>query len=216
MAIELPPVPSGSAALTDKDGRATRPLQSFLTAIRAAFATAIDSLLPIRLTATNVGVGITPVAGVHVYGAGGNNADYANGDTVDQALYLQSSSGGAGAGGQVMFGSPGGVFAGIKGYLTNGTGPAGRLYFQTRTTSGNVLYRMVVDEVGGVGIGTAAPDASAALEITSTTKGLLLPRMTTAQRDAIGTPAEGLLIYNTSTLRLNFRDNGAWRVVTSV
>ena len=51
--IELPPVPSGSAALTDKEGRATRPLQSFLNAIRAAFATAIDSLLPIHLTDAN-------------------------------------------------------------------------------------------------------------------------------------------------------------------
>jgi len=49
-----------------------------------------------------------------------------------------------------------------------------------------------------VGIGTIAPDASAALDITSTAKGLLPPRMTAAQRDAIATPAQGLMVYCTS------------------
>ena len=46
--------------------------------------------------------------------------------------------------------------------------------------------------------------ASAALEIDSTTKGFLPPRMTTLQRDAITTPADGLIIYNTSTQKINF------------
>ena len=46
--------------------------------------------------------------------------------------------------------------------------------------------------------------ASAALEIDSTTKGFLPPRMTTTQRDAITTPAVGLIIYNTSTQKINF------------
>lgn len=54
---------------------------------------------------------------------------------------------------------------------------------------------------GGTGIGTATPNASAALDVTSTTKGFLGPRMTTTQRNAIASPAIGLLIYNTS---LNF------------
>ena len=44
MAIEIPPVPSASSALTDGEGRATRPLQSFLNAIRTAFATAITGI----------------------------------------------------------------------------------------------------------------------------------------------------------------------------
>jgi hypothetical protein len=46
-----------------------------------------------------------------------------------------------------------------------------------------------------VGIGTTTPDASAALEIESTTKGFLPPRMTLAQINAIATPAEGLMVY---------------------
>ena len=48
---------------------------------------------------------------------------------------------------------------------------------------------------GSAGIGTVAPNAKAALEVVSTTQGVLLPRMTTAQRNAILTPPLGLLIY---------------------
>jgi uncharacterized protein (TIGR02145 family) len=47
------------------------------------------------------------------------------------------------------------------------------------------------------GIGTTTPDASAALDITSTTKGLLIPRMTNAQRQAISSPAAGLMVFVT-------------------
>ena len=46
-----------------------------------------------------------------------------------------------------------------------------------------------------VGVGTTTPDASAALDITSTTGGLLVPRMTAGQRDAITSPAQGLIIF---------------------
>ncbi|MDB9888435.1 DUF1566 domain-containing protein [Polaribacter sp.] len=46
-----------------------------------------------------------------------------------------------------------------------------------------------------VGIGTTTPDASAALDITSTTGGLLVPRMTAVERDAITSPAQGLIIF---------------------
>ncbi|MFT4801086.1 MAG: hypothetical protein ACI93N_000851, partial [Flavobacteriaceae bacterium] len=49
--------------------------------------------------------------------------------------------------------------------------------------------------IAQVGIGTTTPDASAVLEIESTTKGFLLPRMTLAQINAIATPAEGLMVY---------------------
>jgi hypothetical protein len=49
------------------------------------------------------------------------------------------------------------------------------------------------------GIGTTTPNASAKLEIASTDKGLLIPRMTAAQRAAIVTPANGLLVYQTDS-----------------
>ncbi|MEO7309659.1 MAG: hypothetical protein ABIX01_04630 [Chitinophagaceae bacterium] len=49
-----------------------------------------------------------------------------------------------------------------------------------------------------VGIGTNAPHASASLDITSTTGGLLVPRMTAIQRRAIPTPTSGLIVYQTN------------------
>jgi hypothetical protein len=49
------------------------------------------------------------------------------------------------------------------------------------------------------GIGTTTPNASAKLEIASTDKGLLIPRMTASQRVAIVTPANGLLVYQTDS-----------------
>jgi hypothetical protein len=60
--------------------------------------------------------------------------------------------------------------------------------------------------VAQVGIGTINPDASSILDLTSNSQGLLAPRMTTVQRDAIISPATGLLIYNTTTSHFNHFD----------
>ena len=62
----------------------------------------------------------------------------------------------------------------------------------------------------GVGIGTLYPDISAQLDIHSNTKGMLVPRMSSVQRDLIANPAEGLLIFNTSSKCFNFFRNGNW------
>ena len=61
-----------------------------------------------------------------------------------------------------------------------------------------------------VGIGTINPDASSILDLTSNSQGLLVPRMTTAQRSAISSPVTGLLIYNTTTSIFNFYNEG-WK-----
>ena len=65
------------------------------------------------------------------------------------------------------------------------------------------------------GIGTTTPDASAALDITSTTKGLLIPRMTAAQRDAITSPTQGLIIFCTNCAggegELQIKLTSSWR-----
>ena len=55
-----------------------------------------------------------------------------------------------------------------------------------------------------------APDASAILDAESTTKGFLPPRMTTTQRNAIATPAEGLVLYNTTSGALTVRLASSW------
>lgn len=49
-----------------------------------------------------------------------------------------------------------------------------------------------------VGINTATPNSSAALDIVSSDKGMLIPRMTSTQRTAISNPAEGLMVYDTT------------------
>jgi hypothetical protein len=62
-----------------------------------------------------------------------------------------------------------------------------------------------------VGIGTNTPNNSAQLDIVSTTKGLLMPRMTAAQRTAIATPATGLTVYQTDgTAGFYFYNGAAW------
>ena len=61
-----------------------------------------------------------------------------------------------------------------------------------------------------VGIGTATPDASAKVDIASTTQGFLPPRMTTTQRDAIAGPATGLTIYNTTIKAFQVYNGTAW------
>ncbi|TCC96040.1 beta strand repeat-containing protein [Pedobacter hiemivivus] len=63
-----------------------------------------------------------------------------------------------------------------------------------------------------VGIGTSTPDASAQLEILSTSKGLLIPRMSLVQRNDINSPANGLLIYQTNdSPGFYFYSNGQWQ-----
>lgn len=81
-------------------------------------------------------------------------------------------------------------------------------------TSG--VESMRINSVGNVGIGTASPNADAKLQIDSTTQGFLPPRMTTTQRNAIVAPVPaGLMIYNTTTNKLNFYNGTAWEAVTS-
>lgn len=61
-----------------------------------------------------------------------------------------------------------------------------------------------------VGVGTATPDPSAVLDVSSQQRGALLPRLNTAQRDAIASPAEGLEIYNLDTHCKEFYNGTAW------
>ncbi|HOZ79188.1 MAG TPA: hypothetical protein PLY34_14440 [Ferruginibacter sp.] len=64
-----------------------------------------------------------------------------------------------------------------------------------------------------VGIGTASPATSAQLDITSTNKGLLMPRLTTAQRTAIANPANGLMVYDTNLSAFWFYNGSSWSSV---
>ncbi len=57
---------------------------------------------------------------------------------------------------------------------------------------------------------SSAPDPSAMLDVKSSDKGMLVPRMTTAQRTAISSPATGLLVFDTDTESFWYRDSGSW------
>jgi hypothetical protein len=69
---------------------------------------------------------------------------------------------------------------------------------------------------GAAGIGTTTPDSSSLLEIKSTKKGLLIPRMTLAQRNAIASPATGLMIFQTnSTPGFYYYNGSVWTAVSA-
>lgn len=95
------------------------------------------------------------------------------------------------------------------GLFAIGTTPANNYYLRIRLPDASAERRAIYAYAEGspifvvlgdarTGIGTSMPAASAQLEVASTTKGFLPPRMTTAQRDAIPSPAEGLIVYNTT------------------
>lgn len=76
-----------------------------------------------------------------------------------------------------------------------------------------VLSILLIATVGiaqSIGIGTTSPNSSAMLDVSSTTKGMLVPRMTTAQRTAIASPANGLIVYDTDTKSVWFYNGTSW------
>ena len=101
-------------------------------------------------------------------------------------------------------------------YATSGANSASgaptALVFRTMNASYVTGERMRIDSAGKVGIGTSSPDATAILDVSSTTAGFLPPRMSTAERDAIGggAPQEGLILYNVTTDKLQVYSAGAW------
>ena len=64
-----------------------------------------------------------------------------------------------------------------------------------------------------VGINTPSPNTSAMLDVTSTTKGILIPRLTKAQKNAIVTPATGLLVYQNApdSIGFHYYDGLIWQ-----
>lgn len=61
-----------------------------------------------------------------------------------------------------------------------------------------------------VGVGTSNIEPTAKLQVEATNQGMLTPRLTTAQRNAISNPAEGLIIYNLTTHCLEFYNGSQW------
>ena len=95
--------------------------------------------------------------------------------------------------------------------VTTSTGTGNTVLSASPTLTGTIIAASATLS-GSLGVGAAA-DASAAIDITSTTQGLGLPSMTTTQRDAISSPATGLQIFNSSTSKANVYDGTSWQEI---
>ena len=152
-----------------------------------------------------VGIGTTsPAAALNLFTAVNGAQLISSGaqSTTEQTLlfrnsyYTNNTTAGVAAIGWIDTGSSGGI-----------------LTFKTGVNGGGVTNipteKMRIDNAGNVGIGTASPAASAKLDIGGTTGALLVPRLTTTERNAL-TAVNGMIIYNTTDNQMQGRINGAW------
>lgn len=87
-----------------------------------------------------------------------------------------------------------------------------KILLMAMTFCGSVAFA----QKDNVGIGTIKPDQSAVLDLSSSNKGLLTPRMSLQQRNLIQNPAEGLIVYQTDMLSgFYFYDGKEWKTLTT-
>lgn len=169
-----------------------------LTAI--ATVTASDAL---KVPLSGVAAGTVSVTGNVTAGAGSSPAGFYWGSGTGNGIDIVNPSGQ--------------TTQGMTFKLLHATGGAFSWYMGNSAT-----MRMRISNGSGGGLliipaggTTELAESKAALDIRSTTQGALLPRMTTTQRDAITSPPTGLIIYNTTTNKLNVFTT-AWEAVTSL
>jgi hypothetical protein len=141
-----------------------------------------------------------------VASAGPNNATPNLNPSAWSVMAQEGAAGAAGAAGaQGQTGTSGAAGA------TGGTGATGSPGLQGPAGASPFTLdgSNAVFTTGSVGIGIDPPNATAALDLTSTTQGLLAPRMTTTQRLAIASPANGLIVYDTVLKSLEVYDTVA-------
>jgi hypothetical protein len=99
--------------------------------------------------------------------------------------------------------------------LTNPITGTGTTNYHTKFTGSTTIGNSLVFDNGtSVGVGTAAPSASAALQVVSTTQGIIFPVMTAAQRTAIVSPANGLIVTQSDgTVGIYIYINSAWHAI---
>lgn len=107
-----------------------------------------------------------------------------------------------------------GVNASILRYQVEQTAHSHVFYYGTNSTTSVEIARIM--GTGQVAIGTASPNAACILQVDSTTKAFLPPRMTTTQKNAITTPPSGSVVYDLTLGKLCLFGAAAWETITSV
>ena len=97
--------------------------------------------------------------------------------------------------------------------LQSGAGKNISLQVNSNNFGGGTIAVTILAATGNIGIGTATPNANAILDVSSTTKAFMPPRMTTTQRNNIASPTAGMQIYNTTTNVMDFYNGSAWGAI---
>jgi hypothetical protein len=155
----------------------------------------------------NIGAGTTsPTAKMHIQGSGSTSAT--------TSLLVQNSAGAE----LLRVRDDGNVFLTalfINSLNTMDRGSGLRINYAPTSDpinfyTGFGTNRLSITNDGNIGMGTISPNASALLDMTSTTQGLLPPRMTTTQKNAITSPAAGLVVYDSTTNKLCCYNGSTW------
>jgi hypothetical protein len=131
-------------------------------------------------------------------------------NTASNTLFGPKTSGGWGSG--VSLVGPAGA-QGTQGLLSSGTSNGNTPYWNG--TSWVINNSNLFNNGSQVAVNTSTPNAAAILDVSSTTKGVLFPRMTKVQRQAITTPPAGLLVFQSDApLGFYYFDGTYWVFLT--
>ena len=149
-------------------------------------------------------------AGSNSLNINGNNFTLGSWTSVNPVNFFVTSAGG---GNTNRIGVPLNIASGNS--TGNGIGGDISLQYSAPGSSGTLENPLITaffisGTNGNAGINTTTPNASAQLDISSTTKGVLFPRMTTTQKNAITSPAAGLVVYDTTTNKLCCYNGSTW------
>ena len=172
----------------------------------------------------NVGIGTaSPSKKLEVVSAGEIIRATSTTGSNDQVISIKNNSGTADTSTNIFFADRYAATSYASSYIRGTSSGTSALIFATGGTNFTNIYdagapteRMRIDSSGNVGIGTSSPSASAILDAQSTTKGVRMPNMTTTQKNAISSPAAGLMVFDTTLAKLCVYSGSAWQTITSV